>query len=604
MKLSLRIAGTTIALCVAHIFSFAQTEIVNLSTGVMAWYNSYTSYTPSLLPTLNVDDTWMVTWNGLGGWVPAYVGTGSYQTTNSINPYACQIPQAKWISPSVTAAGDFYPMASPVGNVIYRTEISLHHEPCDTLLAADLEFYTINGDNFIHTVKINNTTYNVNPNVGFNACTNNYVINITNPNVVLQSGVNTIEIHCQNNEHVTGILMDAELKVYGSGNSIPMSPSFSFTSAAPFCQGVNGSVDGSASSGPIVKYMWTIKECDQFGNIVPAGVGWGGNWTNGSNPGVVNFANVMAVCNKYYKIFLDVMDACGNVSSASPSTPIYLGCTPIIDAGGSTLEICNGGSPTFNIYSSCTGCNLNINDITNNASVYNGPVVQPITIPPINGATSYLISVYDNFSGCSSTIPWTITTYNAIPMNFSGSGSTVCPGSMFIWLVLDASGYWNYNNCVATVTELSTNTQVWGPGLPLQTIMLTPSNVPETYVITITDTEMGCTSTYYWNVTYAPDCAIDPGPDKGGVSWSQTMPETDALATFYPVPSEGVLNVVTNGFGGHIDVHDALGHVVHRMAVGKGETQYVLDLSAQPKGVYMVKMTGQGRANWQRVVLQ
>jgi len=593
------IAVGTLALVFLQNSLLAQTQVVNLSSGV----NNNTS---AIIPTGNYDDTWTVSYPGSSGFTSSVVSSGSYLTSNQVIPYPCQIAQARWISPFVNGSGVIYGVAGTVGNTIYRTIVNLNHGPCDSLDSAKIVFPFISGDNRITKIRINNTDFNLpSPGIGFSACSS-YTLNIPNPTSVLQSGSNTIEIYNYNESLVTAILLDGDLKIWASGYTIPLGPNFNFTSTQPFCSGSTASVDGSISTGPITKYWWFIQQCTSTGVPITAGVSWGGNWVNGSNPGILNFASLVP-CGNYYRIYLKVMDACGYVWNAPQSIPFKLECSPDLDVWGSTMEICMGGTPAFSLFSNCGTCMVQVTNLTTNAAEYYGPANLAILASPIYVTTNYNITIYGQNSACPVTIPWTVYVIpNTIPVDFTGSASQVCPPGSPFPLVADASAYANFPNCNMTIVEQSTNNTVYSG--PASVALMLSLPVTETYVVTVTDASTGCMSIYYWTVV-VDDCGVDNGgggdtdPGKRDPV-DESARAQDILATVYPNPSSGTVNVVTNGFTGQIEVLDALGRPVCNAPVTGTKKLYTLDLSAQPKGIYTVKASGDGHTNRQRIVLQ
>lgn len=578
----------------------AQTQVVNLSTG---FDNNTSTIIP---PTLN-DDNWWVSYPTSWGFVPAVVSNGNYLTgSQAVFPYPCQSPQAQWISPFVNGNGILYGVGGTLGNTIYKYDFYLNHGPCDSLDSARLEFPIINGDNRITKIRINNTDYNMTPpGIGFSACAS-YYVSIPNATSVLQSGWNTIEVHNNNESSVTGLLLEGSLKVWASGFTVPLNPNFNFTSVQPFCANSTASVDGSISTGPIAKYWWFIEQCTQGGVPITNGVSWGANWVNGSNPGVLNFASLVP-CGNYYRIQLKVMDDCGNVWNAPTSIVFFLHCTPDLDVWGSTQEICMGGSPAFSLFSSCGNCMVQVTNLTTNAAEYYGPANLAFLASPIYATTNYNITISGPNGVCPYTIPWTVYVMPyTIPVDFTGSSSQICPPGSTFPLVADASAYGNFPNLVMTIVEQSTNNTIYS-GVASVAMMLSLW-ATETYVVTVTDISTGCMSVYNWTVNVyncGPGGGGDPDdPAKHAEDGQRVAYETSPAAIFYPNPSTGSVHLGTSGFEGRVEVFDATGRKVQALSVVPSQRQYTLALGSQPKGIYMVKVSGAGHSSWQRIVLQ
>lgn len=111
--------------------------------------------------------------------------------------------------------------------------------------------------------------------------------------------------------------------------------------------------------------------------------------------------------------------------------------------------------------------------------------------------------------------------------------------------------------------------------------------------------------------------SLDKNPKAGSTLWiddvSVVLPTgineavgVEQVIEIFPNPSNGVFSIhseAVNNEEQHIEVYNLLGAIVHTSPKSK-LSGYTLDLSQQPKGVYVVKVYSGGRCAMRRVVVE
>ena len=422
------------------------------------------------------------------------------------------------------------------------------------------------------------------------------------------------------------------------------------TSPSSFCLGSPISFTGSAPGCPVANNVWTFVECTATGGAVAGAVEWWSPWAVGT-PGNLTIPPVasggpIVNCGKYYRIKLAVQNP--SFPWVETSKIIYINCPPKFTMKGSTASICTGDVANLNIAMSTGSTStytVNCTPISPaGPTVYNGPLVGLNVSPTVT--TTYLITVTDNATGCTSTMNWTVTVINNDP-TFSLAINTT-PSSYFT-VGLTANDLLGYNNTgfyyTLIVEELDATNVAYYQDFGTNCWWNYPT-VTETfqgYVSTGTGTysQMPWSSCpnpagqFLYNHTYritrvvwndrcpkrqfsmiittaksgngnSVTAVVDHNaPDYTGIQGASPMPENSKSneTLVYPNPTTGKVTIELNSdLGGQIEIYNVLGDKVK--SIQSKERNNQVDLMGFPKGIYLVKIHSNGEVISQKIILE
>ena len=190
------------------------------------------------------------------------------------------------------------------------------------------------------------------------------------------------------------------------------------------------------------------------------------------------------------------------------------------------------------------------------------------------------------------------TNYTWNPGNLTGASQTLSPGSTTTYTVLGSVG-----TCTGTTTfVISTTTVLTGVNINPATTTLC---VGQTTILTAS----GAT-TYTWNTSATTNTLLvsasatsvyvvtgQTGNCQGTASSTVTVAScagiaqnSELVSSIYPNPTQGsIVMKFTSSFTGELTIHNALGQVISAKKISNLD-EYDLDISAQPNGVYMLKV--------------
>ncbi len=258
------------------------------------------------------------------------------------------------------------------------------------------------------------------------------------------------------------------------------------------------------------------------------------------------------------------INVCGD-GIFSDSLHITISTPPIFNIGNDTA-LCQGSSITFTgpggmaSYHWSTGAT--------------GPSIT-VLYPGIPLITYYL-SVTDA-QGCQGVDSVTVN-WHVKPIVNIGADTTVCDTAS---LTIDAGPGATY---------------LWSTGETTQQITVVfVANTIETYTVTVSD-NIGCSGSDAIVVTWTICIGISENTKNMDVSIA-------------PNPSNGQFTVIIGKVYGDIDmiVLNEIGQLVHSMKITNnpsGNYKEKIDLSAQPKGIYFVKLVSENMVKVERIVIR
>lgn len=600
--------------------SFAQTQIINISTGIDNTTGDPIGGGP--------DDTWEILaphWNT----IPYIIYADGYPT-------------------ETPCGATFVGYNKPAGNFTFRTTFTPYSFPsCNStnIVSAKIVFTYTNADDQLLNFKVNTGfthTYS-SPQPSFSNTTwtpglasVSYTVNI--PTSAITSGVNNLDFEVYNWTPGTGttpvsLCLCAQLEITYAGTLTP-----TFTTPSSICYGAPITATGSVTNDPsITNHVWIICECDALGNVFgPDYWAWAGV---GGIPGTYTFPAVMPggptiACGKYYKIKLAAMNPCNNWGETTQI--VYVNCLPSVNAGAD-VTICNGSSVTLSAGSGPTK-NHTYTWYVGTTSVGSG---KTLTVSP-TVTTTYCVTATNNTTGCSATDCITVFVDNLDP-NFSLSANTtnssfltlsatpnqttgLPAGFGFMWFVDEL------NSSLATVYAVnSSNAGLGGcwwtfPGAEVfdgfngLSYTLNSSCLPSLgqfkyntyYRITRGVWSTNCTwrqSSFLIMYTRSANGVViveDPNaPDMSGYATMGTAnkePETNSVTIsglkLYPNPVENVLNAqykLAENAEGKIQITDLAGRVLKTIVLHEGSVQTQIDMSNLTNGAYLVNFYEAGK---------
>ncbi len=301
--------------------------------------------------------------------------------------------------------------------------------------------------------------------------------------------------------------------------------------------------------------------CQGDSVVLSAPAGYLYSWSNGEDEQNINVTQPDSYS-------LKVIDSNGWESPSSDTIKVYVDSLPdkpdIIASGVTTF--CDGDSVTLSAPSG----------FTYNWS--NGVSIQEMKIDTTG---SYSLTVTDENS-CTSTVSDTvIVTVNALPVIDLGNDTTITTDYI---ISLDAgAGFASY---------------LWSNDSITQTLEIDGSEVGTgiyNYSVTVTD-DNTCSNSDTIEITVESGSGIDNLSLK-------------PLIKLYPNPTTGIINIIIEGYSEQnltIEVLNITGELVYSKQLKnmKVKTIEKIDLSDQPKGIYILKLHNNKIMHFRKVLLQ
>jgi len=423
-------------------------------------------------------------------------------------------------------------------------------------------------------------------------------------------------------------------------------PAPSITGPNVFCENTPISLTG-ASNCAITNNVWTVVESDQSGTPILGANEWWSPWATGAPgnltiPTVANGGPTMQ-CGKYYRVKLAVQTA--NLPWTETTKVIFINCAPKINLKGSSNSICLGDYANLiaNLVGGGNLANYSLNWTPINPAgpaIYNGSFASVVASPTVT--TTYLATVTDNTTGCSTSQTITVNVTNNDPsfgLNVNTTNNTYftlsasannqnvasIPGFGFAWIVeeLDVN-----NNAIFTFT----NPSCWWIPLTTPTVFNGIDCVTNTYsgASTITNCTIPSVGKFLYGHKYRitravwsnacpwnqSSITVTPVKTQNGIELveDQTAPDfsgslttgnltIDNSISIYPNPSEGIFTIDLQDMeNAQIEIYSAFGQKVKTMT--QKQAKEAIDLTGFSKGIYWVKITSNGVEKRSKIILE
>jgi hypothetical protein len=611
----------------------ATTQVVSITTGVTSSGTllSYTSYDPiwSVKDVSGATETPYAVGNGGGLYTLPSNGCGQWISPNSMDP----------------------------GNYIYSTKFT--SQLCtQQVTSATLNFNYIGADNQITDIVLNGHS------LGWSSINNAYTspltqnVNFTIPVTWIISGSNTLQIlvydtpdwNLAGGQTPTALLVCGAITInYGAGLTI--SPSIS-AAATSFCPGSPLTFTGSVAFNNVTNYYWEIAQSDQYGNVTAGGFDFS-SWYPGSPSGSYTFPSTIGIpCGNYYKVKFAVQNNC--IGWEETSMVIYIQCNPnVVISGnfatcaGTPVTLYENYMPTSN-YSVVWGnpshpMASNVNNITVNPHASTTYSVTVTSALGCVGSASQTVTIYPNNPTFNLSDVTTNSAYFTLAAIANDPNTTISPGYGYVYFLeeLNSSGatiwiennnpaYWwslpsptTFNNIDCTTNTYSGTVNLptaygvypmgkflynhiyrvtlgsWNSfcGWKQSSQLISPGSphhaTGENPTVVITDDHS------------APDMSYLVGKNEGSVTGGIHFAQEAYKIHVYPNPGDGVFHINTAGLnGGEISIFDATGKKVKSVSFVSGSSDFELDMSGSPKGMYLISMNAGGNIYTHKIILQ
>jgi hypothetical protein len=417
-----------------------------------------------------------------------------------------------------------------------------------------------------------------------------------------------------------------------------------------YCSGSPVTVSANVS-GNVNGYNWEITQCDVNGAPIAGGYNWTGTTTSGT-PGPFTFPSSSNLpCNQYYNIKLNIDNGCRGIGT---NVIVYYRCspTPVITSSEAN-PLCFGESTTLSVnYTPSTTTFVNWST---------GATTQSISVnPPAN--QTYTVSV--TAKGCTATATYTVTRNNNNNPGFTLSATATSGNPYFTAtatpIILNPQSYGvNYYWDVveidpATGNEIP-NTKVYNPQC-WWNYAGTNSFNHYTYLTSYTlanngysnAANFGCSATTgrfesghtyrvtrgTWSATcpwtveaqlmmMCPTCRTTGTPElvvtNLGVFDATNLPENlnylrsvldngaqnadQPSVSIAPNPSLGLFSLTNlSGAETQVEVYNLSGQLI--LSSQTTDLALQLDLTAQPAGLYLCRITANGHTQTRRLVIE
>lgn len=556
---------------------------------------------------------------------------------------------AKWIGPSTASPLSVYVTGNPVWKMNFNTS------GCE-IISARIVFSYTNADDALLDFNVNSGfTYNYgSPTPGLTTAFipgSSYIVNI--PPSTFVNGTNQLTFDAFNYSATydpstytpIALALCAQLEITYNDVLTPV-----FTTSSNICSGSQIIVNGSATNNStITAHVWTVVQCDQYGNNLPSNPPtWWSPWFPGS-PGFYTIPNAAnggpnITCGNYYRVGLAVQNPCNNW--APTSQVIYVTCPPAISLGPNQT-FCDPNCVSLSPTGGPRGMNYNwviMGDEPYSIGSGSYMVVCPTTTTTYCATTAtgcpatacITINVEQNkpdFTLTATPTDPTYQTFSATPMQTTG----LPPGFGFMWIIdeLDALG-----NVVHTINSSTVGACWWTfPGSEVfdgfdglsypYTLSGSPACSPSlgkfkyntNYRITRGVWSTNCP----WKQFSYKLTAQKPGrsmqeteiivdsnaPERSYLlnSINQTPKESGEIncLTVYPNPSNGLVSFnysIDKNTSGKISVTDILGRTLQTIIISSSNNTESIDMSANKDGIYFVNLfSGDKLIKTQKIIL-
>lgn len=533
-----------------------QQQTVNLSTGIFDNYNTVLNTWD--IPVTSPDDTWKVilpsSVNPSAAHTPAYVTTGRepnfmspnnpWDTYNYISPGVRVLAPAIYLNPpaySGQADGDIK-QASFSGQTLYRMTFEFQ-KTCNTV--------------------INNAQIDV------NLLTGDGITNISLNGFTLPLPVYP-QIFPSNIPSTNYLNIDDAWEAPSSGN---------WKNRYPTC--------GPPTPFPYSPYSSCINPV-----TIPVNPGF---LANGTNVIVITMDNTLpswsptgVPTSTGRKIQALMIDAKLEISYTQGPQMLYVSGPGSTMANQSTpINITVAGTPASNYLVQVPAVN------------YTGTGSATVNVaPPVS--TTYTIYMTNLTTGCVDKVRWPITVSNpragSVSVNSNNSTDLICPGTSGVIALELSSGV---PDDYSTRIYKGFSEELVYEGPPAGNVELSPEETTEYVIKTIDPFGDEQITSFEMKVLPAGIC------DQGNRSQQTLQPEestTQSSFSISPNPGNGLVQLtVTNSNPKTIEVFDVLGKRVFEKN-NITEMQSVIDITAQPKGVYLVKITDGTSVTAKRII--
>ncbi|MCA6362677.1 MAG: T9SS type A sorting domain-containing protein [Bacteroidetes bacterium] len=417
-----------------------------------------------------------------------------------------------------------------------------------------------------------------------------------------------------------------------------------------YCQGSPVTVSGSFVA-IATNHVWKIEESDVAGVVVPGGYSYTSATINGT-PGPYTFpASSNLPCNRYYKISLSLNSPCGSFSGTQV---IYYRCQP--------TPVISSSEPNPLCFGETTTLSVNYSPVPLQTSVVwsTGATTSSISVnPPAN--QTFSVTVTDR--GCSASTSYTVTRSNTNNPGFTLTASATAGNPYFTASATPlinpgANGinyYWDIVEIDPSTGNEIANTKVYNPQCWWNAAGTT-SFQNYNYLTSYTSANngysnpanFGCSATagrfesnHTYRVTRAtwtatcpwtaevqlmmlcPTCRTNGAPElvvtNLGVFDATNLPENMNYlrsvldngaqnqvlpsVSIAPNPSLGLFTLSNlSGASTQVEVYNLSGQLIHSSLTTEKALQ--LDLTAQPAGLYLCRITANGHTETRRMVIE
>lgn len=416
-----------------------------------------------------------------------------------------------------------------------------------------------------------------------------------------------------------------------------------------YCSGSPITVSAS-SSGNVAGYYWELTQCDVNGAAIAGGYNWTGTLVTGT-PGAFTFPSSSNLpCNQYYNIKLYIDNGCRGVFA---NQIVYYRCSPTpVITSSEPNPLCFGESTTLSVnYSPSISTFINWS---------NGATTSSTTVNPATSQT-YTVTVISK--GCPASATYTVTRSNTNNPAFTLTASATTGNPYFTASATPlinpgANGisyYWDIVEVDPNTLVEIPNTKVYNPQCWWNAAGTT-SFQNYSYLTSYTSANngysnpanFGCSATagrfesgHTYRVTRAtwtancpwtvesqlmmlcPTCRMAGTPELSvttlGTYDATTLPENmnylrnvldnaaqtvvPALVNIAPNPSLGMFTLSNlSGTLTQLEVYNLSGQLV--LSSQTTEKAHQLDLTGQPAGLYLCRITANGTTETRRLVVE
>ncbi len=420
-------------------------------------------------------------------------------------------------------------------------------------------------------------------------------------------------------------------------------------SSVQYCSGSPITVSANVS-GNVIDFSWEITQCDASGAAIAGGYNWTGPTTTGT-PGPFTFPSSSNLpCNQYYNVKLYIDNGCRGIIA---NRIIYYRCSPTpVITSSEPNPLCFGESATLTV---------NYTPSQNTSVSWNtGATTSSINVNPA-GSQTYTVTV--TAQGCSAGTSYTVTRSNTNNPGFTLTASATSGNPYFTASATPiinpgANGisyYWDIVEIDPANGNEIPNTKVYNPQCWWNSAGTT-SFQNYSYLTSYTSANngysnpanFGCSanagrfeSGHTYRVTRAtwtascpwtaevqlmmmcPTCRTNGSPElivtsQGtynesnlphnmsyllSILGNNTQTQLPASAVLAPNPSQGLFTLSNlSGTQTRVQVYNLNGQLI--MSEQTTEKSLLFDLTGQPAGLYLCRITSNGNTETQRLVIE